>query len=161
MVLKEYSPGPWVTHHLRVQVEGVWGYNEDQVALVIPHSTIFGSQVTVTLDTLAIKWIINMLKESKTNELSASLNGLKMVWLLAGWWAELSFNETRVFSTKAGAGRSFHNQTVDPTDVMGGSQNTKEGGDRYFFVQNNAWPNENHASGKQHECNDSGPERRW
>ena len=30
---------------IRVEVEGVWGYNEDQVALVIPDSTIFGSRV--------------------------------------------------------------------------------------------------------------------
>ena len=28
---------------IRVQVEGVWGYNEDQVTLVIPDSTGFGS----------------------------------------------------------------------------------------------------------------------
>ena len=28
---------------IRVQVEGVWGYNEDQVALVIPDSTGYGS----------------------------------------------------------------------------------------------------------------------
>ena len=28
---------------IRVQVEGVQGYDEDQVALVIPDSTIFGS----------------------------------------------------------------------------------------------------------------------
>ena len=38
---------------IRVQV-GVWGYNEDQVALVIPDSTVFGSQVPVTLGTLTI-----------------------------------------------------------------------------------------------------------
>ena len=28
---------------IRVQVEGVWGYNEDQVALVVSDSTVFGS----------------------------------------------------------------------------------------------------------------------
>ena len=34
---------------IRVQVEGVKGYNEDQVALVIPDSTTFGSRVLVTV----------------------------------------------------------------------------------------------------------------
>ena len=29
---------------INIQVEGVWGYNEDQVALVIQDSTIFGSE---------------------------------------------------------------------------------------------------------------------
>ena len=28
---------------VRVQVDGVWGYDDDQVALVVPDSTIFGS----------------------------------------------------------------------------------------------------------------------
>ena len=28
---------------IRVQVEGVWGYDKDQVALIVPDSTIFGS----------------------------------------------------------------------------------------------------------------------
>ena len=37
---------------VRVQVEGVRGNNKDQVALVIPDLTAFGSWVLVTLDTL-------------------------------------------------------------------------------------------------------------
>ena len=48
---------------IRVQVEGVWGYNKDQVALVLPESTGFGSQVPVTLGTPTINWIINVIKE--------------------------------------------------------------------------------------------------
>ena len=73
---------------IRVQVEGVWGYNEDQVALVIPDSTRFCSQVLVTLGTPTINWIINMIKESEINELSVSLNGSRIAQLLACWQAE-------------------------------------------------------------------------
>ena len=51
---------------IRVWVEGVWGYDEDQVALVIPDSTGFGSQVPFTLGTPTINWIINMIKEMKS-----------------------------------------------------------------------------------------------
>ena len=68
---------------IRVQVEGVWGCNEDQVALVIPDSTGFGSQIPVTLGTLIISWIINMIKESEIDELSVSMNGLRIAQLLA------------------------------------------------------------------------------
>ena len=67
---------------IRVQVEGVQGYNEDQVALVIPDSTIFGSWWPVTLGTLTINQIINMIKESEIDELSPSLNGLRIAQLL-------------------------------------------------------------------------------
>ena len=57
---------------------GVHGYNEDQVALVVPDSTDFGSQVPVILGTPTINWIINMIKESEIDELSVSLNGLRI-----------------------------------------------------------------------------------
>ena len=75
---------------MRVQVEGVLGYNEDQVALVIPDPTDFGSRVPVTLGTPIINWIINMIKEGEIDELSASLNGSRISHLLASHWAELS-----------------------------------------------------------------------
>ena len=47
---------------IRVQVEGVIGYNEDQVALVIPDLTVFGSRVPVILGTPTLNWIVNMIK---------------------------------------------------------------------------------------------------
>ena len=46
-------------------MEGVWGYDEEESALVIPDSTGFGSQVPVTLGTSIINQIINMIKESE------------------------------------------------------------------------------------------------
>ena len=58
------------------------GYNEDQVALVVPDSTAFGSQVLGTLGMPIINQIINMIKESEINELLASLNGLRLSCLL-------------------------------------------------------------------------------
>ena len=51
------------------QVEGVQSYNEDQVAIVIPDSTAFGSQVPVTLGTPTINQVINMIKESEIDKL--------------------------------------------------------------------------------------------
>ena len=74
----------------RVQVEGVKGYNEDQFALVIPDLTVFGSSVPVTLGTPTINQIMNIIKESEIDELSVSLNGLRISCLLAGCQTELS-----------------------------------------------------------------------
>ena len=80
---------------IRVQVEGVKGYNKDQVALVIQDSTAFGSRVPVTLDSPTINQIVNIIKESEIDELSVSLNGLRISCLLAGCQAELSLrNDT-------------------------------------------------------------------
>ena len=70
---------------IRFQVEGVLGYNKDQVALVVLDSTGFGSQVLVTLRTPTINWIISVIKESEIYTLSVSLNGSKIAQLLVCW----------------------------------------------------------------------------
>ena len=89
-----------------VQVEGVWGYDEDQVPLVRPDSTGFGSWVLVTLGTPTINHIINVIKESEINELSFSLNGSRIAHLLACWQAELLIPKEMAT-----------NLAVDPTDL--------------------------------------------
>ena len=81
---------------IRVQVEGVQGYNEDQVALVVPDSIVFGSWGLVTLGTPTINQTINVIKESAIDELSASLNGSRVAQLLACQWAELLIKEEAV-----------------------------------------------------------------
>ena len=86
------------------------------MALVIPDSTIFGSQVPVTLGTLTINHIINMIKESEIDELLASLNGLRIAWLLACQWAE------HLIQSEAAA-----NQTVDLTYLKEAVKMTKNG----------------------------------
>ena len=68
---------------IRVQVEGVRGYDEDQMALVKTDSTTFGSQVPVIQGTATNNRIINVINESETDELSASLNRSRIVQLLA------------------------------------------------------------------------------
>ena len=99
---------------IRVQVEGVQGYYKEQVALVVPDSTIFGSWVLVTLDAPTFNQIINMIKESKIDELFASLNGLRISHLLACHQPELSIK------SKAAA-----NLTWDLTDLNQPVKTTK------------------------------------
>ena len=97
-----------------VQVEGFWGYDEDQVALVIPDSTGFGSWLLVTLGTPTINQIINMIKESEMDELWVSLNGLRIASILACWQAGLSIQR-----------ETATNQAVDPTNLKEAAKTTK------------------------------------
>ena len=69
--------------------------HEDQVALVILDLTAFGLRVLVTLGTPTFNQIMNVIKESKIDELSVSLNGSRISHLLAGCKAEISLkNDT-------------------------------------------------------------------
>ena len=60
------------------------------MALAIPDSTAFGSRILVILGTPTINQTIKVIKESKIEELSVSLNGSRISQLLAGHQAELS-----------------------------------------------------------------------
>ena len=103
---------------IRVEVEGVWGYDEDQVALVIPDPTDFGSQVAITLGTLTINWIINMIRESKIAEFSASLNGFRISHLLACHQAELSIgSEMAAYKTMGLTELSEAVQTIRKEEI--------------------------------------------
>ena len=53
-----------------VQVDGVQGYDEDQIALVIPDLSDFVVQVPVMLGTPTISHIINVIKEKKIDTLA-------------------------------------------------------------------------------------------
>ena len=100
---------------IRVQVKGVKGYDKGQVALVIPDLTAFGSRVPVTLGTHTINQIMNMIKESEIDELSASMNGLRISFLLAGCWVDLSLKNDTTTS-----------QTPGPTDLNEAVKTTKQ-----------------------------------
>ena len=54
---------------IRVQIEGMKGYNKDQVTLVVQDSTTFGSRVPITPVTSTINQIMNIIKESEIDEL--------------------------------------------------------------------------------------------
>ena len=48
-----------------VQVDGVQGYDEDQIALVIPDLSNFTVSVPVILETPTISCIVNVMKEKR------------------------------------------------------------------------------------------------
>ena len=58
---------------IQVQVDGVWGYNEDQIALVIPDLSNFVVQIPVILGTPTIGRVVNVMKE-------VEVDALVMLW---------------------------------------------------------------------------------
>ena len=56
-----------------VQVDGVWGYNEDQIALVIPDFSNFATRVPVILGMPTIGCVVNVMRE-------AEMDALAMPW---------------------------------------------------------------------------------
>ena len=53
-----------------VQVDGVWGYDEDQIALVIPDFSNFAARVPVILGTPTIGRVVNVMREAEMDALA-------------------------------------------------------------------------------------------
>ena len=54
---------------IQVQVDGVQGYDEDKIALVIPDLSDFMARVPVILGTPTISCIVNVIKEKEIDAL--------------------------------------------------------------------------------------------
>ena len=54
---------------IQVQVDGVQGYNEDQIALVILDLSSFVVQVLVILETPTVDWVVNVMKQVEMDAL--------------------------------------------------------------------------------------------
>ena len=55
---------------IQVQVDRVWGYDEDQIVLVIPDFSNFATRVPIILGTPTIGWVINVMKEAEMDSLA-------------------------------------------------------------------------------------------
>ena len=66
-----------------VQVDGVQGYDEDQIALVIPNFSNFVAQIPVILGTPTISQVINMMKEVEVDALVMPWANARVVHLLS------------------------------------------------------------------------------
>ena len=55
---------------IQVQVDGVWGCNEDEKALVIPDFSNFATRVPIILGMPTIGWVVNVMKEAKMDALA-------------------------------------------------------------------------------------------
>ena len=64
---------------IRVQVDGVQGYDEDQIALVIPDLSNFAARIPVILGTPTISCIVNGMKEKEINALGKCQGGSSLI----------------------------------------------------------------------------------
>ena len=53
-----------------VQVDRVWGYDEDQIALIIPDFSNFATRVPVILGTPTIGQVVNVMRETEMDTLA-------------------------------------------------------------------------------------------
>ena len=68
-----------------VQVDGVWGYDKDQIALIIPDHSNFAMRVPIILGTPSIGRVVNMMKEAEMDALATPWANARAAHLLAIW----------------------------------------------------------------------------
>ena len=66
-----------------VQVDRVQGYDEDQIALVIPDVSNFAVQILVILETLTISRVVNIMKEAEMDALVTPWANARVAHLLS------------------------------------------------------------------------------
>ena len=66
-----------------VQVDRVQGYDEDQIALVIPDWSNFAAQIPVILGTPTISWVLNVMKEAEIDTLAMPWANVRVTHLLS------------------------------------------------------------------------------
>ena len=68
-----------------VQVDRVQGYDEDQIALIIPDFLNFAIRVPIILGTPTIGQVVNMMKEAEMDALATPRADTRVAHLLAIW----------------------------------------------------------------------------
>ena len=67
------------------QVDGVWGYDEDQIALVILDFSNFATRVPIILGTPTIGQVIKVMREAEMDALAMPWANARAAHLLAVW----------------------------------------------------------------------------
>ena len=70
---------------IQVQVDGVWGYDEDQIALIILDISNFVTRVPIILGTPTIGQVINIMREAEMHALAIPWANARAAHLLAVW----------------------------------------------------------------------------
>ena len=70
---------------LHIQVQGVTGYDEDAVFLVVPDESDFRQRVPLVMGTCTISRLINVIHESEIVNLTKLWSTARLVWLLSCW----------------------------------------------------------------------------
>ena len=68
---------------IQVQVDGVQGYDEEQIALVILDLSNFAAQIPVILGTPTISWVVNVMNKAEIDALAMPWVNARMAHLLS------------------------------------------------------------------------------
>ena len=68
---------------VQVEVDGVQGYNEDQIALVVPDLLDFMERIPIILGTPTLCYIINVMKEKEIDALGTPWANARVAHLLS------------------------------------------------------------------------------
>ena len=68
---------------IQVQVDGVWGYDKDQISLIIPDHSNFATRVPIILGTPTIGRVVNMMREVEMDALAMPWANARAAHLLA------------------------------------------------------------------------------
>ena len=79
-----------------VQVDGVQGYDKDQIALAIPDLSNFAAWVPVILGTPTTSHIVHMVKEREIDALATPWVNTQVTCLLVVWWATATVEDDKV-----------------------------------------------------------------
>ena len=97
------------------QVDGVWGYDEDQIALIILDFSHFANRVPVILGTPTIGRVVNVMKEAEMDALAMPWANARAAHLLAVWRmvpVEVEDDRKEVYETSQ-EGFIMHTQKVE------------------------------------------------
>ena len=94
---------------IQIQEDGVQGYDEDQIALVIPDLFNFVAQIPVILGTPTISCIVNLMKETEIDALAMPWANARMAHLLL---------VHRMTAVKVGDGIAEESSSDDYDQVM-------------------------------------------
>ena len=68
---------------VKVQVDGVQGYNEDQIALVVPDLSNFTQRILIILGTPTISHVVNVMKGREIDALATPWVNARVAHLLS------------------------------------------------------------------------------
>ena len=92
-----------------VQVEGVQGYNVDQIALVVPDLLNFAAWVPIILGTPTVSCAVNVMKEREIDALAMMWANAQVAHLLSVWKATTTVEDSQ---TAENSSPSEYNEVV-------------------------------------------------
>ena len=103
---------------IQVQVDGVQGYDEDQITLVILDLSNFMVRVPVILVTPTISRIMIMIKEKEIDALATPWMNAQVAYPLTVWWATATVENDKVATWESDPSKYDEVVTTKDTETI-------------------------------------------